>query len=105
VKVESSSWVGTRVNCFANASTARGTTSPRERKQRVDNDDRCGDEPKEAGIALITSVANLGGFIGPYLLGFITRRTGNVQSGMLVAGISLLVSSLLASRLPRRLTA
>jgi ACS family tartrate transporter-like MFS transporter len=57
------------------------------------------------GIALITSVANLGGFIGPYAVGFITRRTGNVQNGMLVAGISLLVSSLLASRLPRRLTA
>lgn len=57
------------------------------------------------GIALITSVANLGGFIGPYVVGFVTRQTGSLQSGMLVAGASLLVSAALATRLPRRLTA
>ena len=57
------------------------------------------------GIALITSVANLGGFIGPYVVGFVTRQTGNLQSGMRAAGVSLLVSAALATRLPRRLTA
>jgi MFS transporter, ACS family, tartrate transporter len=31
-----------------------------------------------AGIALINSVGNLGGFVGPYMIGAIAMRTGNL---------------------------
>lgn len=54
-----------------------------------------------SGIALITSVANLGGFVGPYVVGIISRQTGNLYSGLAFAGISLLVSAALFVLLPR----
>ena len=44
-----------------------------------------------SGIALITSIASLGGFVGPYVVGLIQQRTGNVQSSLEVVGIALLV--------------
>ena len=53
-----------------------------------------------AGIALITSVANLGGFAGPYAVGFIRQSTGSLYTGLACAGISLLVSGTLALILP-----
>jgi len=34
------------------------------------------------GIALINSVGNLGGFVGPYLIGWIKQRTGSFGPGM-----------------------
>jgi MFS family permease len=48
-----------------------------------------------SGIALITSVANLGGFVGPYAVGQISRTTGNLYSGLAIAGVSLIVSAIL----------
>jgi len=54
-----------------------------------------------AGIALITSVANLGGFVGPYMMGLLTRTTGSMSVGLTLAGVSLLVSATLALLLPR----
>ncbi|MBE3123834.1 MAG: MFS transporter [Planctomycetes bacterium] len=36
-----------------------------------------------AGIALINSVGNLGGFFGPYIIGFVSTRTGTYTVGML----------------------
>jgi ACS family tartrate transporter-like MFS transporter len=41
-----------------------------------------------AGIALINSIGNLGGFVGPYVIGFLTDRTGTYT-----AGLSYLVAS------------
>jgi ACS family tartrate transporter-like MFS transporter len=55
-----------------------------------------------AGIALVTSVANLGGFVGPYTVGLIRQRTGSFYSGLICAGISFLVSATLAFVLPKR---
>ena len=55
-----------------------------------------------SGIALITSVANLGGFVGPYAVGMISRRTGNLYSGLAVAGVALFVSAGLFLLLPRK---
>jgi sugar phosphate permease len=55
-----------------------------------------------AGIALVTSVANLGGFIGPYTVGLINQRTGSPYAGLVIAGISFLVSAGLAAVLPQR---
>ena len=34
-----------------------------------------------AGIALINSVGNLGGFVGPYIIGAVAMRTGNFYGG------------------------
>ena len=31
-----------------------------------------------AGLALINSIGNLSGFAGPYLIGFVGTRTGNL---------------------------
>src|SRR5216683_376155 len=44
-----------------------------------------------AGIALVTSVSNLGGFAGPYTVGIIRQRTGNSHYGLICAGIFFLV--------------
>ena len=55
-----------------------------------------------SGIALITSVANLGGFVGPYAIGAISDRTGSLYGGLAVAGLSLFVSATLVLLLPRK---
>lgn len=55
-----------------------------------------------AGIALVTSVANLGGFVGPYTVGIIRQKTGNLQYGLICAGVFFLVSAGLALVLPKR---
>lgn len=55
-----------------------------------------------AGIAFVTSVANLGGFVGPYTVGLIRQRTGNSYVGLICAGVSFLASAGLAAVLPRR---
>jgi ACS family tartrate transporter-like MFS transporter len=54
-----------------------------------------------AGIALINSVGNLGSFTGPYLIGAITARTGNLYAGLAIAGLSLFASATLVLLLPR----
>jgi MFS transporter, ACS family, tartrate transporter len=55
-----------------------------------------------SGIALITSLANLGGFAGPYAVGLISRRTGSLYGGLALAGVSYLLSATLALLLPRK---
>jgi ACS family tartrate transporter-like MFS transporter len=56
-----------------------------------------------SGIALVSSVANLGGFTGPYAIGWISQKTGSLYGGLAVAGVSLFVSATLMLLLPRRL--
>jgi len=55
-----------------------------------------------SGIALITSVANLGGLVGPYATGFIRQRTGSLHAGLAFAGASLFLSAALMLLFPRR---
>jgi MFS transporter, ACS family, tartrate transporter len=55
-----------------------------------------------AGIAFTNSVGNLGGFVGPYAMGVINRRTGSFHGGLVFAGISLFVSAMLLLALRRR---
>jgi ACS family tartrate transporter-like MFS transporter len=57
-----------------------------------------------AGIALVTSVTNLGGFAGPFTVGLIRQRTGSFCPGLICAGIFFLVSASLAFVLPKRLS-
>jgi ACS family tartrate transporter-like MFS transporter len=49
-----------------------------------------------AGIALINSVGNLGGFVGPYVVGFLSDATGSFYAGLLLLAALVLVAGLLA---------
>jgi len=52
-----------------------------------------------AGIALVVSISNFGGFVGPYTVGLVRQKTGSPHIGLICAGISFLVSAVLASLL------
>jgi ACS family tartrate transporter-like MFS transporter len=55
-----------------------------------------------AGIALINSIGNLGGFVGPYTIGAISKRTGSLHGGLVFAGILLFISATLVLALQKR---
>lgn len=48
-----------------------------------------------AGIAFINSIGNLGGFVGPIIVGWIKDTTGNFISGLIFLGICVLLGSIL----------
>jgi MFS transporter, ACS family, tartrate transporter len=54
-----------------------------------------------SGIALISSVANLGGFVGPYEIGAINTKTGSLYGGLAAVGVSLFVCAALVFVLPK----
>jgi MFS transporter, ACS family, tartrate transporter len=49
-----------------------------------------------AGIALINSFGNLGGFFGPSMLGFVRNATGGFRGGLLFTGVMLILSGAVA---------
>jgi MFS transporter, ACS family, tartrate transporter len=51
------------------------------------------------GIALINAVGNLGGFLGPYLMGSIRDATGSFTIGLLAISMGALVSSIVLASL------
>jgi sugar phosphate permease len=55
-----------------------------------------------SGIALVSSLANLGGFAGPYATGWISQKTGSLYGGLAVAGGSLFASATLMLLLPKK---
>jgi len=46
-----------------------------------------------AGIGVINCFGNLGGFLGPYMVGFLSNNTGSYRSGMLFLGGCALLAS------------
>jgi MFS family permease len=56
-----------------------------------------------AGIALINSVGNLGGFVGPSVMGVLRGSSGTYTSGLLVLASALVIEAILvlSLRLPR----
>jgi len=54
-----------------------------------------------SGIALINSVGNLGGYLGPYAVGWLKDWTGEYSAGMLVLAAAMLLSGLLALVTPK----
>lgn len=48
-----------------------------------------------AGIALINSIGNLGGFVGSYTIGTISKRTGSFHGGLVFLGISFFATAML----------
>jgi ACS family tartrate transporter-like MFS transporter len=54
------------------------------------------------GIALINCFGNLGGLVGPFAIGAISKKTGNLQPGLVFVAISLLTGSVLILALRKR---
>lgn len=52
-------------------------------------------EAAAAGIAIVNSVGNLGGFFGPFVIGWIAERTGDIRMGLLFPAALMLVNALL----------
>jgi MFS transporter, ACS family, tartrate transporter len=52
------------------------------------------------GIALINSVGNLGGFIGPVIMGYLTVLTGSLAGGLVAVGGCLILCGVLAAFVP-----
>ncbi len=55
------------------------------------------------GIAFINSLGNLGGFVGPWVLGLLKEATGSFRAGLVFLAGGLLVAAALALRVPREL--
>jgi len=54
-----------------------------------------------AGIALINSIANLGGFFGPYIMGWAKSATGDYSLGFLVLAGGLVVTAAMVLAMSR----
>jgi MFS transporter, ACS family, tartrate transporter len=54
-----------------------------------------------AGIATINSIGNLGGFVGPAMIGWIKEQTGSFQGGLYFVGGLLVLSAVLTLILAR----
>jgi ACS family tartrate transporter-like MFS transporter len=55
-----------------------------------------------AGIAMINSVGNLGGFVGPFAIGWLKNVTGSYSAGLYVVGATLAVSAVVTLMLGRQ---
>jgi ACS family tartrate transporter-like MFS transporter len=55
-----------------------------------------------AGIAMINSIGNLGGFVGPFAIGWLKNVTGGYAAGLYVVGATLAVSAVVTLLLARQ---
>jgi len=55
-----------------------------------------------AGIAMINSFGNIGGFAGPYLTGFLRDLTGNNKAGMFVVAAFMVMAGIVVLTVGRR---
>lgn len=51
------------------------------------------------GIALVNSIGNVGGFVGPYLMGWIREATGGFTAGLLTLAAILILGAVIVLRL------
>jgi ACS family tartrate transporter-like MFS transporter len=54
------------------------------------------------GIAIINSVGNLGGFFGPFVVGFLKDVTGSTNSGMYFLASFAMLATLSVLAIPTR---
>ncbi len=54
-----------------------------------------------AGLAFINSIGTIGGFAGPYLMGWLKDYTGSFEAGLLAMAGVLLAAAMLALSLKR----
>jgi sugar phosphate permease len=59
------------------------------------------DSAAAAAIGLVNSVGNLGGFVGPYAIGYLSKLTHSFTAGLLVLVAAMLASGVLVLTLPR----
>ena len=52
-----------------------------------------------AGIALINSIGNLGGFVGPSVMGWLRQVSGSYSAGLLVLASALIIEAVLVMSL------
>ena len=52
-------------------------------------------EAAAGGLALVNTVGALGGFVGPYIVGYVRDSTGSFQGGLITLSIAVLSSGLL----------
>lgn len=57
-----------------------------------------------AGIAMINSLGNLGGFVGPAVIGWLKNETGSYSAGLYVVAATLAISAIVTLLLSRRAT-
>jgi len=57
-----------------------------------------------AGIALVNSIGNLGGFAGPYLMGWLKQSSGGYGLGLAALAAGLIVTAVLVLAMSRALT-
>jgi MFS transporter, ACS family, tartrate transporter len=57
-----------------------------------------------SGIATINSIGNLGGFVGPAMIGWIKDQTGSFEGGLYFVGTLLLLSAVLTLLLARSIS-
>ncbi|XUW90951.1 MFS transporter [Burkholderia sp. M6-3] len=55
-----------------------------------------------AGIAMINSIGNLGGFVGPFAIGWLKNVTGGYSAGLYVVGATLALSAVVTLMLSRQ---
>ena len=55
-----------------------------------------------SGIALINSIGNVSGFVGPFAIGFFKNKTGSMYWGLVFVGVSMLLSAVLLALLPNK---
>src|SRR5262249_3777345 len=55
-----------------------------------------------AGIALINSIGNLGGLVGPVAIGFIAERSGTLSAGLALAAVPIFMAATLVLLLPQQ---
>ncbi len=60
------------------------------------------DRSAAASFGFINLIANLGGFAGPYLIGFLTDRTGTYVAGVLALVTTAILAGLLLMPLKQR---
>ncbi len=53
------------------------------------------------GIAIVNSVGNIGGFAGPFLIGWVREATGSFEGGLLALAAALVVGAAIAVSLPK----
>ncbi len=56
------------------------------------------------GIALINSIANLGGFFGPYIVGWLKQATGSFAAGIGVLSLGMVIAAVLVVMIGRTIT-
>jgi len=57
-----------------------------------------------AGLALMATVGNIGGYVAPYVLGLAKEATGRLDIGLYLMAAAMVIGALLIHFLPRKMS-